>query len=119
MRAEPARIAPCRLARALTLVMLGFTAVVSLLWSHAKLFSQDEMYEFQTDSVGSLRELVHVQRTWPISLDPLLYHSLSHIAMQVFGRNAFAQRFGGSADGARQSDHLPAEIGYPSTMHPC
>src|SRR5689334_5358001 len=92
MPAERVRIAPCRLARALTIVMVAFTAVVSMLWSHAKLFSQDEMYEFQTDSVGSLRELVHIQRTWPISLDPLLYHSLSHVAIRVFGPTAFAQR---------------------------
>jgi uncharacterized membrane protein len=72
--------------------MIGFTAAVSLLWSHARLFSQDEMYEFQTDSLRSLRELIHVQRTWPISLDPLVYHTLSHGAMQIFGATAFAQR---------------------------
>lgn len=90
---------PCRLARALTIVMIGFTAAVSLLWSHAKLFSQDEMYEFQTDSVSSLRQLVHVQRNWPISLDPLLYHALSHGAMRIFGATEFAQR-------------LPALLGF-------
>ena len=92
MPAERTRSAPCRLARALTIVMIGFTVVVSLLWSQAKLFSQDEMYEFQTDSVRTLSDLIHVQRTWPISLDPLLYHALSHGAMQVFGKTAFAQR---------------------------
>jgi hypothetical protein len=99
MPAERTRRAPCRLARALTIVMIASTAAVSLLWSHAKLFSQDEMYEFQTDSVSSLRELIHVQRTWPISLDPLLSHMLSHGAMQVFGATAFAQR-------------LPALLGF-------
>jgi hypothetical protein len=82
----------CRLARALTVVTVCATAAVSLVWSHVKLMSQDEMYEFQTDSVRSLAELVHVQRTWPISLDPLLYHALSHGAMQVIGVGAFAQR---------------------------
>jgi uncharacterized membrane protein len=76
----------------MVVVFVCVTAAVSLGWSHAKLMSQDEMYEFQTDSVGSLRELAHVQRTWPISLDPLLYHGLSHGAMQVFGAGAFAQR---------------------------
>jgi hypothetical protein len=86
-------IAKCGLARAMVVVFVCVTAAVSLAWSHAKLLSQDEMYEFQTDSVRSLAELVHVQRTWPISLDPLLYHALSHGAMQAFG--AFA------ADGAR------------------
>src|SRR5207248_1651180 len=76
----------------LTAVTIGFTVIVSILLSHAKLFSQDEMYEFQTDSVSSLRELAHVQRTSPISLDPLVYHSLSHVAMRAMGAGAFAQR---------------------------
>ena len=66
-------IAKCGLARAMVVVFVCVTAAVSLAWSHTKLLSQDEMYEFQTDSVRSLAELVHVQRTWPISLDPLLY----------------------------------------------
>jgi hypothetical protein len=92
MPAEYVPPAPCRLARALTITTVGLTAAIALLWSHAKLFSQDEMYEFQTDSVASLRELVHVQRTWPISLDPPLYHALSHGMMRVFGPSAFAQR---------------------------
>jgi hypothetical protein len=85
-------IAKCGLARAMVVVFVCVTAAVSLAWSHAKLLSQDEMYEFQTDSVRSLAELVHVQRTWPISLDPLLYHALSHEAMQAFGAGALAQR---------------------------
>jgi uncharacterized membrane protein len=92
-------IAKCRLARALALLALCLTAAISLLWSHAKLLSQDEMYEYQTDSVRSMAQLVHVQRTSPISLDPLLYHLLSHGAMQLFGAGAFAQR-------------LPALLGF-------
>jgi uncharacterized membrane protein len=76
----------------MVVVLVCVTAAVSLLWSHHKLMSQDEMYEFQTDSVRSVGELVHVQATSPISLDPLLYHVLSHGAMQVFGVGAFAQR---------------------------
>ena len=89
----------CGLARVLAVVLVCLTAGLSLAWSHSKLMSQDEMYEFQTDSVRSLAELVHVQKTWPISLDPLLYHALSHGAMQVFGVGAFAQR-------------LPALVGF-------
>jgi hypothetical protein len=76
----------------MVVVFVCVTAAVSLAWSHTKLMSQDEMYEFQTDSVPSLAELIHVQKTWPISLDPLLYHALSHEAMQVLGAEAFAQR---------------------------
>ena len=81
-----------KLSWATLLVFLCMTAALSLAWSHQKLLSQDEMYEFQTDSVASMTQLVHVQETWPISLDPLLYHALSHSAMQVFGPSAFAQR---------------------------
>jgi hypothetical protein len=89
--AKPA-IAKCGLARVMLVVFVCATAAMSLTWSHAKLMSQDEMYEFQTDSVRSLAELVHIQTTWPISLDPLLYHALSHAAMQAFGTRALAQR---------------------------
>jgi len=91
-RDYPAGLPRCGLARAMVVVFVCVTAAVSLGWSHAKLMNQDEMYQFQTDSVGSLAELVHVQKTWPISLDPLLDHALSHGAMQVFGANAFALR---------------------------
>jgi hypothetical protein len=83
----------CRLARVLAVVFVCLTAGLSLAWSHAKLMSQDEMYAFQTDRVASVAELVHVQRTWPISLDPLLYHLLAHAGMRVFGVGAFALRF--------------------------
>jgi len=93
------RPAPCRLARALTILMIGLTAAVSLLWSHNKLFSQDEMYEFQTDNVPSLRGLLHVQRTSPVSLDPPVYHAFSHMAMRGFGAGEFSQR-------------LPAFLGF-------
>ena len=76
----------------MVVVFVCVTAVVSLGWSHAKLMSQDEMYQFQTDSVGTLEKLIEVQRTSPISLDPLLDHALSHAAMQVFGVGALAAR---------------------------
>ena len=77
----------------MTVAFVCLTAVISLAWSHIKLISQDEMYAFQTDRVPTLAQLVHVQRTWPISLDPLLYHLLSHLGMQVFGVGSFALRF--------------------------
>ena len=86
-------IAKCRLARVVAVVFVLVTAALSLAWSHAKLMSQDEMYAFQTYSVPSVAELVHVQRTEPISLDPLLYPLLSHAAMQAFGAGAFALRW--------------------------
>lgn len=72
--------------------ILFVTAVVSLVWSHYKLLSQDEIFVLQTDSVSSVRQLVHIQRTTPISLDPLAYHLLTHAATKVFGATAFALR---------------------------
>src|ERR1700722_7933917 len=71
---------------------LILTATISLLWSHHKLMSQDEFFVLQTDGVASISQLIHIQRTTPISLDPLLYHLLAHIAIQIFGDGAFALR---------------------------
>ena len=90
--AMEAGIAKCRLARALAVVFVLLTAALGLAWSHHKLMSQDEMYAFQTYSVRSVGEMVQVQRTAPISLDPLLYPLLSHGAMEAFGAGAFALR---------------------------
>ena len=84
----------CTLARWMTAVFIILTAALSLTWSHFKLLSQDEMYAFQTDRVPTLGELVRVQEHWPISLDPMLYHAISHGAMTVFGVGPFALRLG-------------------------
>ena len=92
-------IAKCRLARVLAGVFVLLTATLALTWSHNKLMSQDEMYAFQTASVPTVAELVRVQRTWPISLDPLLYPLLAHAGMRAFGAGAFALR-------------LPALLGF-------
>jgi uncharacterized membrane protein len=89
----PPAIVKCTLARWMAVVFICLTAAISLAWSHNKLMSQDEMYAFQTDSVGSIAELVQVQRVVPISLDPLAYHLLSHGGMQIFGIAPFALRF--------------------------
>ena len=78
-----AGIAKCRLARALAVAFVLMTAALSLLWSHSKLLSQDEMYAFQTDSLPTVAQLMQVQRTWPISLDPPLVHLLSHAGMKA------------------------------------
>jgi 4-amino-4-deoxy-L-arabinose transferase-like glycosyltransferase len=78
---------------------LILTAVLSLLWSHHKLMSQDEFFVLQTDSVPSYAQLLHIQRSYPISLDPLVYHTLAHLAISIFGAGAFAIR-------------LPSLLGY-------
>ncbi|HVG27204.1 MAG TPA: glycosyltransferase family 39 protein [Acidobacteriaceae bacterium] len=82
---------------ALALVLL--TAVLAVVWSHVKLLSQDEIFVLQTDTVSSLRELIHIQRHFPISLDPLIFHLLAHAATRIFGPSALALR-------------LPAILGF-------
>ena len=78
---------------------LSLTILLSLFWSHNKLMSQDEFFVLQTDSVSTLSRLVEIQRTTPISLDPLVYHVLAHAAIKIFGADAFAIR-------------LPSILGY-------
>lgn len=80
-------------------LILALTAALSLLWSAHKLLEQDEIFSLQTDRVGSLAEVLRIQRLYPISLEPPPYHVFAHAAMQVFGANAFALR-------------LPAFLGF-------
>jgi hypothetical protein len=77
---------------ALGWAILLVTAVMSLTWSQHKLLWQDEIFSFQTDRVASLGEVLRIQRSYPISLEPPLYHVLSHAAMKVLGPTAFALR---------------------------
>jgi Dolichyl-phosphate-mannose-protein mannosyltransferase len=79
--------------------ILLLTALMSGMWSSHKLLGQDEIFSLQTDRVASLGEVLRIQRSYPISLEPPPYHVLSHAAMAVFGPTAFALR-------------LPALIGY-------
>ena len=57
-----------------------------------KLLDQDEIFVLQTDSVGSVRALIEVQRHYPVSLDPMVYHLLAHTCVRFFGATAFAIR---------------------------
>jgi Dolichyl-phosphate-mannose-protein mannosyltransferase len=74
------------------IAFLILTAVISLLWSHHKLMSQDEIFVLQTDSAPTYAQLLHIQRSYPISLDPLVYHTLAFLSIKVFGAGAFALR---------------------------
>jgi 4-amino-4-deoxy-L-arabinose transferase-like glycosyltransferase len=81
------------------IAVLILTAVVSLLWSHHKLLSQDEIFVLQTDSAPTYAQLLHIQLHYPVSLDPLAYHTLAFLAIKAFGAGAFALR-------------LPSLLGY-------
>jgi hypothetical protein len=78
--------------RLAALLILLLTAAVAFTWSHVKLLSQDEIFVLQTDSVSSLRELIHIQRNYPISLDPLVFHVLAHACTKIVGPTALALR---------------------------
>src|SRR6201996_9538872 len=78
--------------RLAALLILLVTAAVAFTWSHVKLLSQDEIFVLQTDGVSSLRELIHIQRNYPISLDPLVFHVLAHACTKIFGPTALALR---------------------------
>jgi hypothetical protein len=80
-------------------LILLLTAVMSVTWSLHKLLWQDEIFSLQTDRVSTFREVLQIQRHYPISLEAPLYHLLSHAAMIVFGPTAFALR-------------LPSLLGY-------
>jgi 4-amino-4-deoxy-L-arabinose transferase-like glycosyltransferase len=71
---------------------LLLTAALSLLWSHARLMWNDEFLSFYSDSVATLHQVLLVQLHHPISLDPPTYHLLSHLSMDLIGRNAIALR---------------------------
>jgi 4-amino-4-deoxy-L-arabinose transferase-like glycosyltransferase len=73
-------------------LVLLLTATLSLLWSHARLLSNDEFLSFYSDSVATFQQVILVQLHHPISLDPPTYHLLSHLSMDLLGRNAIALR---------------------------
>jgi 4-amino-4-deoxy-L-arabinose transferase-like glycosyltransferase len=81
------------------IAFLILTAAISLIWSHHKLMSQDEIFVLQTDSAPTYVQLLNIQRHYPISLDPLVYHTLAFLSIKAFGAGAFALR-------------LPSLLGY-------
>jgi hypothetical protein len=52
----------------------------------------DEFLSFYSDGVSTFKQVILVQLHHPISLDPPTYHLLSHLSMDLIGRNAIALR---------------------------
>ena len=92
MKAQPGSSAIRDGSRFGAVLIVLLTAAVAIAWSHVKLLSQDEIFVLQTDSVSSVRELINIQRHYPISLDPLVYHLLAHGCSKMFGPTALALR---------------------------
>ncbi|MGA8940826.1 MAG: glycosyltransferase family 39 protein [Acidobacteriaceae bacterium] len=92
MSAAP--ITPAKQTRtyALLAFFLLLTATLSLIWSHARLMWNDEFLSFYSDGVATFKQVILVQLHHPISLDPPTYHLLSHLSMDILGRNAIALR---------------------------
>jgi 4-amino-4-deoxy-L-arabinose transferase-like glycosyltransferase len=87
------------LAYPLLALFLLLSTTLSLLWSHARLMWNDEFLSFYSDGVATFKQVFLVQLHHPISLDPPTYHLLSHLSMDLIGRNAIALR-------------LPALVGF-------
>jgi hypothetical protein len=71
---------------------LLLSTVLSLIWSHVRLLWNDEFLSFYSDGVATFKQVILVQLHHPISLDPPTYHLLSHLSMDLIGRNAIALR---------------------------
>jgi 4-amino-4-deoxy-L-arabinose transferase-like glycosyltransferase len=76
----------------LLILFLLLSTVLSLIWSHARLLWNDEFLSFYSDGVATFKQVLLVQLHHPISLDPPTYHLLSHLSMDLIGRNAIALR---------------------------
>jgi hypothetical protein len=73
-------------------LFLLVSATLSLIWSHARILWNDEFLSFYSDGVPTFKQVILVQLRHPISLDPPTYHLLSHLCMEILGRNAIALR---------------------------
>ena len=73
-------------------VLALLTAVIALALSHYRLLWYDEILVIWTDSVSTVGRLLHVQRTWPISLDPMVYPLVAHSLIRLLGASAFVVR---------------------------
>ncbi|HSY36789.1 MAG TPA: glycosyltransferase family 39 protein [Acidobacteriaceae bacterium] len=73
-------------------LFLLLSAALSLIWSHMRLMWNDEFLSFYSDGVATFKQVILVQLHHPISLDPPTYHLLSHLSMDLIGRNAIALR---------------------------
>lgn len=74
------------------IVLLLLNGSISFLCSRYKLLAGDEFYEIWTDRVSGIRQLLDIQRNYPVSLDPFAYHAIAHASIRLFGASAFAIR---------------------------
>ena len=64
---------------------LILTAAVSLLGSHYSPLGGDEIIELWGDKTSSLAQLIHIQRTMSLNMDPFFFHGLTFAVIRIFG----------------------------------
>jgi len=74
------------------IAFLILTAAVSLLTAHYQFIYGDDRLEFWVDNVASIRQLIHIQRSLPLAIDPFFYHGLTFVGIRLFGVHPFVLR---------------------------
>jgi hypothetical protein len=76
----------------LAIAFLILTAAVSLLQSHYRLLGGDDFLQLWTDDASTITKLLHVQASFPLVVDPFVYHAVTFAGIRSFGLNPFALR---------------------------
>ena len=74
------------------IAFLILTAAVSLLTAHYQFIYGDDRLELWVDNVASIRQLIHIQSSLPLAIDPFFYHGLTFLVVRLFGVNPLALR---------------------------
>jgi len=74
------------------IAFLILTAAVSLLTAHYQFIYGDDRLELWADNVASIRQLIHIQSSLPLAIDPFFYHGLTFVGIRLFGVNPFVLR---------------------------
>jgi hypothetical protein len=74
------------------IAFLILTAAVLLLTAHYSLIYGDDFLELCGDKIASFGQLLHIQRTLPLAIDPFFYHGLTFLVIRLFGVNPLVLR---------------------------
>jgi hypothetical protein len=74
------------------IAFLILTAAVSLVTAHYQFTYGDDRLDLWVDNVANLRQLIHIQRSLPLAIDPFFYHGLTFLGIRLFGVNPLVLR---------------------------
>jgi hypothetical protein len=74
------------------IAFLILTAAVLLLTAHYSLIYGDDFLELCGDKIASFGQLLHIQRTLPLAIDPFFYHGLTFLVIRLYGVNPLVLR---------------------------